>query len=86
MDISSYVQFSVERLCEWTYQCRDSVLSFVGDLMLLQDCLEYNVYCCIVNKSKKNWSMPLGSPSLGFVVDWLGDTVTGVVGASHHAP
>ena len=30
--------------------------------------------------------MPLGSPSLGFVVDWLGDTVTGVGGASHHAP
>jgi len=30
--------------------------------------------------------MPLGLPSLGFIVDWLGDTVTGVGGASHHAP
>jgi len=29
--------------------------------------------------------MPLGSLSSGFVVDWLGDTVTGVGGASHHA-
>jgi len=38
----------------------------------------------LVNK-RKNKRMPLGSPN-NSSENWLGDTVTGVDGASHHPP
>jgi len=34
---------------------------------------------------RKKLEHAIGVTSLGFVIDWLGDTVTGVGGASHHA-